>query len=358
MILDMGFLTTLREAFGLQDPSNLVGGGFAGLAGSSGVVSPWSDSSLQEFVWSDIFGIATNPVTRAEAMTVAAVVNGRARIIQELAGRPLRALDANGLVANQPTWLYRTNTGTPPWFRTAQTLDDWIFYGHSLWAFERSDNGTITDAARIPYERWELDQNGGILVDKKPVTNPDAVMYLPGPMPGLLNCAGTTIRASKDLEKTWAGKARNPIPAIVLTEKEDNGMTDREAKKYVDAVAKARQDPNGAVMFVPYSIAATFEGTAEPSFAIEARNAAKLDIASFLNLPAAAVEAAQPKASLNYETDATTKVETTDRMAFWSEPFEALLSMDNVCPRGQRIRFDFGSNPTAPTINTGPYTED
>lgn len=323
----------------------------------AGVVSPWSEGTLQSFVWSDIFGTDTIPVTRAEAMSLPSVTVARGLILGELAGRPLRALRGTELLDPQPTWLYRTDTDVPPWHRMAHTLDDLIFYGHSLWAVKRGADAQITDAVRIPFDRWEIDSDGNILVDGLQVAN-DEVIYFPGPFEGLLNVAARTIRGAVDLEAAWSGRARTPAPAIILEEKEDNGMTQEEASAFVKAVAAARRDPDGTVMFVPYALNVRMEGQASTDLMIEARNAIKLDIANFLNLPTAMLDAALPKASLNYETQEGRTEQFIDRLPYWTEPIEARLSMDDVCPRGQRIRFDLSPHSNRPGGQTGPYSED
>ena len=332
----------------------------------AGIVSPWAEGQLQEFVWNDIFGTDTVPVTRIEAMSLPSVVVARGLLLGALAGRPLRALRGQELLDPQPTWLYRTDTDLPPWHRMAHTLDDIIFYGSSLWAVERGSEGQITDAVRVPWDRWEVDPTGDILIDD---IYPDrkSVIYFPGPFEGLLNVAGRSIRAAVDLEViraavdlegSWAGRARTPSPAIVLEEKEDNGMTQAEASAYVKAVAAARRDPDGTVMYIPYSLNARFEGNTSTDLMIEARNAVKLDIANFLNVPTAMLDAALPKASLNYETQDGRQEAFIERLPYWTEPIEARLSMDDVCPRGQRIRFDVSPNSNRPGGQTGPYTED
>jgi hypothetical protein len=323
----------------------------------AGIVSPWAEGQLQEFVWNDIFGTDTVPVTRIEAMSLPSVVVARGLLLGALAGRPLRALRGQELLDSQPTWLYRTDTDLPPWHRMAHTLDDIIFYGSSLWAVERGSEGQITDAVRVPWDRWEVDPTGDILIDD---IYPDrkSVIYFPGPFEGLLNVAGRSIRAAVDLEGSWAGRARTPSPAIVLEEKEDNGMTQAEASAYVKAVAAARRDPDGTVMYIPYSLNARFEGNTSTDLMIEARNAVKLDIANFLNVPTAMLDAALPKASLNYETQDGRQEAFIERLPYWTEPIEARLSMDDVCPRGQRIRFDVSPNSNRPGGQTGPYTED
>ena len=351
----MGILDLFRtaKARGGTHPSYLP----ANTLARAGIVSPWSSGQLEKFVRADIFGLENSPVSRAEAMSVPSVVGGRSLILGALAGRPLRALRAVPL-ERQPAWLYRTDTDVSVWHRMALTFDDWIFYGDSLWATARGSEGQITDAVRIPRHRWTIEEaDGRIKVDDE-YPNRSQVIYLPGPFEGLLNVASKSIRAAVDLEASWAGRARTPAPAIVLKEKEDNGMTQTEASEYVKAVAAARRDPEGAVMFIPYSLDVSFEGDTASDLMIEARNAVKLDVANFLNLPSSLLDAALPKASLNYQTQEGKEKDLTDRLPYWTEPMEARLSMDDVCARGQRIRFEFSPNPETPGDQTGPYMED
>jgi hypothetical protein len=327
---------------------------------SAAVLTPWSSQDhLKQLAISEAFGLPDEaPVTRGEALTLAAVSDARAHIIEKLAGVPLRALDANGVVATQPTWLYRTDGPVPPWHRLAATLDDWAFYGHSLWAVQRGSVGQITDAAHVPYDRWDVDTNGAILFDNEPVDE-RAVLYLRGPMDGLVNVASRTIRGAVDLEKSTVAKGRTPVPAILIEEVEEGSMTQEEVNEYVKGVAAARRNPDGAVMFAPAKVRITFHGDVASDLMIDGRNRAALDIAKHLHLPASAIDATVDKASLNYQTQAGTEQTVVDRMSFWSEPLEARLSMDDVVPRGQRIRFDFSPNPAdTSTPVTGPYAED
>lgn len=338
------------------------------MAAASGIVSPWSEGELNKFVWSDIFGVEAAKVTRKEALSVPAVAAARHRIVQ-LADRPLRAIRGAENVTSNHAWLYRTDTAVTPWMRLAATFDDWIFYGESLWALERgakpegSAYGPIKDAIHVPYDRWEISEKGEILVDRPdhegniqrvPVDSSE-VIYFPGPFEGLLNVAAETIRAAKALERAWSSRVRNPTPTVILEEKEEGTVTGKEATKYTTAVAKALRDPDGAVFYVPYKINLRLEAGAGIDVLEGARNAVRIDLANFLNLNASALDGAKPQASLTYETQETETKELEDRFAFWTAPFEHRLSMDDVVPRGTRVRFDFATTTPA---QTGTPTED
>lgn len=323
---------------------------------ASGIASPWSDSQLSGLVWSDIFDAEHRPVTRADALRVPAVAAARNRVIEKLAGRPLVDYTTTGRTPSQPLWIERTDNllAVSPWHRMAATLDDLIFYGWSLWAVQRASDGSVTQALHIPFERWSAEADGTILFDGEEAPA-DQVVLIPGPHEGILNCAADTIRAGLDLERAWRSRARNPAPNIILEEREDNGMTIEEATPYVKGVAAARRNPDGAVMFVPYKINARIEGNSGESFLESARNAIRIDVAAYFDFTAQSVEASKAQSTLTYETAEGAEAQTNDRMAFWSEPIEHRLSLDDVVPRGHRIRFNFYA---ADNALTGTPTED
>lgn len=329
------------------------------MAAVTGIVSPWSEGELNKFVWSDVFGLEATMVTRKEALSVPAVAASRHRIVQ-LADRPLRAMRGAENVTQNHAWLYRTDTAVTPWMRLAATFDDWIFYGESLWVLERgakpegSAYAPIKDAIHVPFERWEVSPEGEILIDDRPVPA-ESVLYFPGPFEGLLNVAPEAIRAAKALERAWASRVRNPTPTVILEEKEDGTVDKKEATKYVHAVSKALRDPDGAVFFVPATINLRLESEAGINVLEGARNAVRIDIANFLNLNASALDGAKPQSSLTYETQETETQELQDRLSFWTAPLEHRLSMDDVVPRGTRVRFDFATTTPA---QTGTPTED
>lgn len=364
----MGVLDWLGLGRHSVEASIVSNSGATALTNEIGVASPWSEGQLQQFVWSDIFGLPTTPITREEAMSVPAYTKGRAVIITLLAGKPLRQLDGRGVTAKQPTWLYRTDGAISPQHRMSHTIDDLIWYGHSLWAVERGAStsegfGPINSAVRVPYSRWRITEG---VIELRDAENPDKwkpaqegeVIYIPGLQEGLLEIAATNIRGAKSLEETWVDRAANPIPVTELHLTEDS-MTQGEADNWVSYWRKKRQQKGGAVGMTPHNVEMNVHGDTKIELFTEGRNFARLDAASYLNLTGASLDASLSEASLTYTTTEGKSVELKERLPFWTLPIEARLSMDDVCPRGSRIRFDFSDDPTAPQVaGTGPYTED
>ena len=78
---------------------------------------------------------------------------------------------------------------------------------------------------------------------------------------------------------------------------------------------------------------------------VEGRNAAAVDCARTVGVAAAMVDATVPKASLTYETQQGRGLEHTEYgVEPYAEAIAARLSLDDVVPRGQRMRFDFGTD--------------
>lgn len=323
---------------------------------ASGIAAPWSPGVAEGLIWSDIFDADHRPLTRADALRVPAIAAARNRVIEKLAGRPLVDYVKTTPNPQQPAWMSRTDNrlAHSPWHRMAATLDDLIFYGWSLWAVARGADDQISEALHVPFDRWSTTTEGVILFDDEPAPE-DQVILIPGPHEGILNLAADTIRGGLDLERAWRSRARNPLPNIILKEREDNGMTLEEARPYVKAVAEARRNPDGAVMFIPYKIEVEVPPTSAVDHLEQARNAIRLDVAGYFDATAQSIEASKNQSTLTYETAEASEAQTTNRMAFWSEPIEHRLSLDDVVPRGHSVRFNFDqiTNP-----HTGTPTED
>ena len=325
------------------------------------VSSPWSESNnlLPALIASDVLGLdAPEAITREQAMCVPAIAKGRAILHSIIGSAPLIAQRAGVDLVTQPAWLYRSDSGISPTTRTKMILDDLIFNEASLLAVKRGNEGQIVDATPVPYEQWSVNADGYIEVNCVPVPA-DQVVYIPGPGPGLLTMARDTIVAALSTERAWAARVRNPFPAMVLQEVEDHGMTTEEAKQYVSDVALARRNPDSAVMFMPANMRIESHAAETADLYESGRNALRLDFANFLNIPAALLDGSTATASLTYSTQEGRRNELFDyTISYWASPIEEALSLDNVVPRGQRVRFDFSNylNPTA--APTGPNTQD
>lgn len=288
-------------------------------------------------------------------MRVPSVAKARHILVSTIAAMPLRSMGIDGLLAVQPSWLYRTDGIVSPWQRMAWTVDDLIFNDWSLWAVGRDAGGRIASAERIPPEWWNFTPEGGIEVSN-PVTNdyyqptPDEVVLIPGPGAQLLDNAAGTIRAALDTERAWAGRIKSPIPAMEIHQTTDDQLTEDEVADLVKNYARSRQDPLGAIAFTPHNVEMRPHGVGSTDMFESARNAVRLDVANFTGLPGAALDGALSTASLTYVTTDGKRTELADAVDLWTAPIESRLSQDDCVPRGTRVRFDktnsFLPNPT------------
>lgn len=312
--------------------------------------SPWSDGgNLEQIIVSDLFGsdiVAGMPLDRSRAITIPAVSKARNLLVSTIAKFPLRCLDANGLTANQPTWMYRTDSRVTPYERIAWTVDDLIFYGYSLWRVTRgakSDGSAyapILDAEYVPMKSWVI-TNGTVLIDEKPVTDEDSLILFNSPFEGLLNIATRTLRGAIDQEDAWTGRARNPIPVIELHVTEEGALTESEITALVTAWSKARRNVDGAIGYTPAGMELKTHGEVKADLMVEGRNAVRTDVGSFLNIRASMLDGTMGVDSLTYTTTEGEKNSFYELdLPFWTDTITARLSMDDVVPRGSRIRFD------------------
>ena len=323
--------------------------------------SPWSTSNslLPALLLEDLYGLdAPMVVTREMAMRIPAIAKGRAILHAIIGNVPRRAYRGDVELIDQPTWLYRSDSGISPVMRTKMILDDFIFNEASLLAVKRGNEGQPVDVTPIPYDSWSVNADGYIEVNGA-IAPADQVIYLPGPGPGLLSMAADTILAALSTENAWTSRVRNPFPAMVLQEVEDHGMTKEEAKAYVQQVAQARRNPDSAVMFMPASMRIESHAAESTDLYESGRNALRLDFANFLNIPASLLDGSTASASLTYSTQEGRRNELFDyTISYWASPIEEALSLDNVVPRGQRVRFDFANYLTPNPAPTGPNTQD
>lgn len=325
------------------------------------------------------------PITREAALSLPAVAAARAVIVSRIASKPLEAYNKDGRLAEQPTWLYRTNDVLGPHARMARTLDDGIFYGHSLWLLKRSDSEDasgrrqILNATHCHIGLWRISDDARRIELRNSFQDndwfdaqPGQTLYFPSMHDGLLVAGRSTIEGAIALENAWVDAASTPMPAIMLKERDENGLSsslqhldldedgmqeraDDEISKVIKQVAEARRTRDGLVMYIPYWIEAEVVGQQEPELLTQGRNAARLDIAGHLGLPGSLLDATTDKSSLTYETQEGNRAELADRLPFWTAWIEETLSHDDVVPAGTSVRFDFtGANDAA----RGPHTED
>lgn len=307
------------------------------------VVSPWADdSTLSTVVWADLLDVEFLPITRAEAMAVPAMARARHLLAGSVAACPLSAW--RGAVelpdTEQPAWMYRTDGPVSPYHRMLWTVDDLLFSGWSLWAVDRGTDGTLLAADRVPAELWRFDTDGTVLVNGEPAQARD-VLLIPGPHEGVLTFAARTLRAATKLERAAARHASNPVPSVELRQTADIQLDQSEIDATVSKWVAARSSDTGAVAFTPYGIEAHPLGQVPEQLLVEGRNAASVDVARHVSIPAAMLDATTAGASLTYETTQGRSGQFLDYgVRLYVDAIQARLSLDDCLLRGQRAQLD------------------
>ena len=320
------------------------------------IASPWSTSQLSQVVWADVFDGEFAPVLRAEAVRVPAINKGRGLIAGTLARQPLKLWDDDAELST-PDWMIRSDSDQSPYQRMLWTIDDLIFGGTSLWTVDRDGDGKITDAIRVPPDWWEVTPDLEVLVYGQPAED-GTVLLFEGPQDGLLTIAADDIRASRAMGRAWSSRVTSPVPLVELHQTTDDPLEQDEIAELLESWESARRSGN-ATGYTPHNLEVKVHGQTSTDLYVQGRNAARLDFANHLNLPATILEGSTATASLTYSTREDSRSELLDySLYYWAAPIEARLSLDDVVPPGQRVAFDVSwlTSTTAPP--TSPPTED
>lgn len=332
-------------------------------AARSGIRSPWAGSSLAPVVYKDFLGVGgvDSPITRAEAMTIPAVVRGISLVTTALSTAPWTEYEGEQAVADQPAWLYATNTEISPIYRCQFVVEDLILGGWSVLLVDRDADGNISTADRIRPDLWEFDDVGRVVVGDEAL-RPEQYVLIKAPTDGLLLTGRRTLRGALNLETAWQRAVRNPNATTLLKQVGDDVLEDDEIDDLLAAWRLARQDPDGAVAFIPSNIAVEALGSIVADLLVEARNAVAVDIARLIGIPGASVEAGAVQTSLTYQ-NATVGLGlqlVQQGLVPYANAIAAALSMDNVCAPGRRIAPDMTEllNDAANLSRSGTPTKD
>jgi hypothetical protein len=257
----------------------------------------------------------------------------------------------------QPAWLYRTNGDLSPFMRMLWTLDDLLFYGSSLWQIER-DGDEIISAEWVPYSWWKASE-GVISINEVPM-DPSNLIYFPGPIEGVLDKDGSSLRSARSVAAAVESRTKSPIPVMELRVVGDAEVTREELKELVAGYNEARRDPEGATVATPAGIELVAHGDkADSGFMVEGRNAVRLDIANLTGVPAALLDGSTATSSLTYSTQEGRRNEFVDYgLSIWMEAIAGRLSQDDVMPEGQHVVFDQTDFLTTIPSPTGPEKQD
>lgn len=325
------------------------------------IASPWSDSTLERIVFSDIFGAdyGAGIHTRAGAMRVPAIARGRNLMCSTIGRFPLRAARRGVALETQPGWLSNSDDGTSPQHKLVWTVDDLIFYGWSCWARTNGSDGFPLSTRRVNQGDWTVNDDNRVEINGIPQNDTDVIL-IPGFHEGILSFGRDALTDARTLREIVADRLANPVPQTELHQTGGKALNKTERDELVEHWRAARRAAGGGVGYTNEHIELKTHGAdADASLMIEARNAAALDLARVIGVSAGMLDATAPKASLNYETQTGRNQEFVDfDLALYMTPITARLSLDDVTPHGTHVVFDL-TDYTAPAPSpTGPALED
>lgn len=334
----MGFIDRIRDALDLTGALTLAGTGHVGIA------SPWRNGShlgtVHPVVLADIYDLDRHPLDRASAMRVPALARARGLIVSTIARVPLVATAADGSTVDEPVWISDTSGDITPFHRMLWTIDDLFFFGWSLWALGRDDDGDVVTASRVEYGRWSINDEGVVVVDDIEARADDVVL-IPGINEGILAEADVTLAQARRLAEASTRAADNPAAQVELHQTNEAPMTDEQIDKLISRWVKARKGENGGVAFTTSGIEVKEHGASSEHLLLDGRNASAVDIARHAGIPATMIDATLSGSSLSYQNSSARMVEL---VTFGLSPLmaatAAALSQDNITPPGVTLAFD------------------
>jgi hypothetical protein len=329
------------------------------------IASPWVPypSHLETLVWADVFG-ADALLTRDVAMKVPSVARARHLICPTIASFPLRSFRAADLIDPQPNWLHAAAGAMSPWHRMLWTIDDLIFHGWSLWIVKRGADGQILEAIRAAFDQWQFSDDWRTIElrtgqDEWRPADRDEVILIPGPHEGILQFGTTSIRQAADLADRATRSAAQPHMETELHYTGDAELTQPQIDTLIENYAKARRADNGGIGFTNKWTEVKEHGQASENLLIDGRNAAAVDVARTIGIPAAMIDAVTASAGLEYNTGESRNAQFIDYgLNAYMAAVTARLSMDDVVPHGQSVRMDTEEWRNTLPAATGPVTED
>ena len=333
----MGLLNAWRV--NTQNPTNYV-------PDVTATVYPYTPPNFGSVVL-PIDGIGFTYVTREQAMSVPAVARARNIICGTIGSLPLEEYNSqeieikNRVVINQPDpAVPRANT-------ISWLVDDLLFHGIGyLQVIDVSPaDGRPYRMRRINPVRvtYNLSSDRTLItsynVDGALMPNDGlgSLIVFNGMDEGVLVRAGRTIKTAMELESAAYRMASEPVPQMVLNN-EGMNLDSNQISNLLASFKQARRDRSTAYTEGPIKLTTLGFDSAQMQLT-EGRAHSNGEIARLMGIPAIYVGA-----ETNSMTYSNVTSERRSLVDFSLRPYldiiESRLSMDDVTPRGQTVRFD------------------
>ena len=310
-------------------------------AAKAGVQIPYYQDS-----WSPLAMIR---VSRSDAMQVPAVARARNIICGTIGTLGLNAYnDITYAEVEGRSLLKQPDPALPLAVTMAWTIEDLLFQGQAFWVVlaVSPEDGRPTQARRIDPMRVTFTTDtqtdeiiNGFYLDGylTPITGVGSLIMFSGIDEGILNRGGRTISTALELEKAVSRMAAEPNPTMVI---KNTGvdLPPEQVSSLLASWAAARQKRSTAYLSGPLDVT-TFGYDAQQMELSQSRLNTAAEIARMCNIPAWYLNAESASATYSSVTQ-----ERRSLIDFSLRPYmscvEERLSMNDLTPRGQTVRFD------------------
>jgi HK97 family phage portal protein len=287
-------------------------------------------------------------VTREQAMTVPAIARSRNILAGSIGTIPMESYNKlTGVRINNRTLIVQPDPALPRVNTITWLVDDLIFYGRGyLQVLDVSpEDGRPFRARRIDPRRVQatIDSSGtlitGYQVDSKnvPSSGLSSLIVFNAIDEGVLARGGMTISSAIALEQAAYNMASEPVPQMVLMNEGMNLPSD-QVSAVMDTFRRARRERSTAYIEGPIKLEVVGMDSAQMQL-VEARQHLSSEIARLMGIPAWYLNAENASATysnVNSERRALVDFGLRNYLTI----IEDRLSMDDVTPRNQIVRFD------------------
>jgi HK97 family phage portal protein len=286
--------------------------------------------------------------TREQAMTVPAIARSRNILAGSIGTIPMESYNKiTGAHINNRTLIVQPDPALPRVNTITWLVDDLIFYGVGyLQVLDVSpEDGRPFRARRIDPRRVQatIDSSGtlitGYQVDSKnvPSSGLNSLIVFNAIDEGVLARGGMTISSAIALEQAAYNMASEPVPQMVLLNEGMNLPSD-QVSAVMDTFRRARRERSTAYIEGPIKLEVVGMDSAQMQL-VEARQHLSSEIARLMGIPAWYLNA--ENASATYSNVASERRSLVDfGLRNYLTVIEDRLSMDDVTPRNQIVRFD------------------
>jgi len=289
-----------------------------------------------------------NSINRLQAMSVPSVANCRNLIATTIAGIPLEIYDlTTGEEIPAPVWLKQPDKRSPLSNTIAWTVDSLIFYGVAYWRVTEvyADDGRPArfewiqnDRVTVKLDQWNQNVEYYMINNEKlPMDGVGSLITFQSLDQGLLLRAARTIKSAIDLELAVNVATQTPQPSGYI---KNNGadLPDDKVQGLLNTWRTARQNRATAYLTQTLDYVATQFSPKDMTYNESAQYLAT-QIARAMNVPTYMIDAEQLKSSTYQNIIDARKDFLTYTLYPYIEVIQSRLSMDDLTPRTQQVRF-------------------